>query len=362
MKGLSRRQFGLGLAGAAGLASLSACAAAPMAQQGPAMASTDADILSHVDPELRPIARRMLENSGADGFTMETLLSSRGGGAAFAPPWLKDVPVREEMIPVGEGHPDVKIFVINERPGAAQPAILHIHGGGYILAEAGWEVGHLQPIARDLGCAIVTVDYRLAPETRFTGSVEDNYAGLLWLYRNAESLGVDTQRIAIMGESAGGGHAALLAFAARDRDEVPVALQVLVYPMLDDRTGSARRVQPPIGSIGWGPASNRFGWESFLGEKPGEPNVNPAGVPARRTDLEGLPPAFVGVGGIDLFVDEDIDYARRLTNAGVMTELLVVPGAFHGFDRIAPETTPARLFTHAKMNALRRAFGQPLKI
>lgn len=141
---------------------------------------------------------------------------------------------------------------------------------------------------------------------------------------------------------------------------MPLVLQVLIYPMLDDRTASSRAVPPFIGTLLWDAAGNRYGWRSFLGQAPGGPHVPAAAVPARVANLAGLAPAFIAVGGIDLFVSEDIDYARRLTEAGVPTELLLVPGAFHAFDGLAPATTIAKRFTLAKMNALRCAFGLPL--
>ena len=249
--------------------------------------------------------------------------------------------------------------MINSKPGAKRPGILHTHGGGYVLGSAASGIRSLQDIAKELDCAIVTVDYRLAPETPYSGSIEDNYAGLRWLHEHAEELGVDPARVAVMGESAGGGHAALLALTARDRGQVPLAFQCLVYPMLDDRTGSTREVPSPIGTLLWTAASNRFGWRSFLGQEPGGPTAPSGAVPARVADLAGLPPAFIGVGSIDLFVDEDIEYARRLIAAGVPTELLVVPGAFHGFDGIAADTSVAKRFNAAKLDALRRGLARP---
>jgi acetyl esterase/lipase len=159
-----------------------------------------------------------------------------------------------------------------------------------------------------------------------------------------------------MGVSAGGGHAAMLVIAARDRGEVPVAFQCLIYPMLDDRTGSSRQVPPHLGAYIWVPASNRFGWSSLLGVPAGSRVVPAGAVPARVQNLAGLPPAFIGVGSIDLFVDEDIEYARRLIDSGVPTELFVVPGAYHGFDLIAPEASVSKAFRASWSTALANAF------
>jgi acetyl esterase/lipase len=353
MSGMNRRDFAR-LAGAAVATSLIWHGGAALGQT---LAAAQLAALEHVDPELRPAARQVLATSGQMGEFSDATMQAMRAGTPPSPPLLSEIPVSEVRVPARSSLPEVTVFVVNSTPGAHKPAILHTHGGGFILGSAKLELRFLQETAKLLDCTIVTVDYRLAPETRFAESIDDNYAGLLWLYQNADTLGVDRDRIALLGESAGGGHAALLALAARDRGEVPLVLQALIYPMLDDRTGSSREVPPHIGVIGWDPPANRFGWRSFLGAEPGGSNVPPAGVPARRTDLAGLAPAFVAVGGVDLFVSENIDYAQRLTEAGVPTELLLTPGAFHGFDRVAPTTRLARNFTAAKHEALRRAFN-----
>lgn len=312
--------------------------------------------LDLVHPELLPAAEQLLKYSvEMPAINQDNLHRSREGRPP-TPPRLDDVPVEKQVLTDLDGIPDLTLYVINARSTGKRPAILHTHGGGFILGSAESDVPRLQRIARALDCVIVTVDYRLAPEVTYEGSVEDNYAGLSWLYHNAESLGADPQRIALMGESAGGGHAALLAFTARDRGEIPVVFQMLVYPMLDDRSGSSREVPAHIGQLLWTRESNRFGWESFLGMEPGTDKVPAAAVPARIDNVKGLPPAFIGVGSLDLFVDEDIEFARRLVNAGVPTELVVVPGAFHGFDLIAAETAVGEQFNRQKMNALKRAF------
>ncbi len=251
----------------------------------------------------------------------------------------------------------MKVFVINAKPGERRPAVLHTHGGGFLLGSAASDIPRLQVMARALDCVVVTVEYRLAPETPFPGSLEDNYAALKWLHAEAESLGVDPARIAVAGESAGGGHAAILAIAARDRGEIPIVFQSLVYPMLDDRTGSSRQPPPYIGAFIWTADLNRQGWKAFLATEPGGPRVPAGAVPARLDNLARLPPAWIGTGSVDLFVNEDIEYARRLVDAGVRIDLLVVAGAYHGFDILVPNASVSKNFTLSRYNALARAFG-----
>jgi acetyl esterase/lipase len=214
-----------------------------------------------------------------------------------------------------------------------------------------------QDIAQGTDSMVVSVDYTLSPEAHFPKSLEQNYAALAWLHKNGGQFGVDPARLAVMGDSAGGGHAAMLAIAARDRHEIPVAFQCLIYPMLDDRTGSTNPVPPYMGHFIWNPAENRFGWTSLLGQAAGSPAVPPGSVPARLSDVSGLPPAFIGVGSIDLFCEEDIEYARRLVHAGVNTELMVVPGAYHGFDVVARDAKLSVEFRSAWQAALRRGLG-----
>jgi acetyl esterase/lipase len=351
---MSRREFARLGATVAGAALALRSGAAVAAGTGDV-----ADPLAHVAPELRPAARQMLSMGQLPELTEATLAKIRAGAPPMTQPVRSDIPVSRQMVPVRPGWPEVAVYVVNARPGTNRPAILHTHGGGFILGSAKSEVPRLQAFAADLDCTIVSVEYQLAPEARYTTSIEQNYAGLRWLHQQAATLGIDRARIAVMGESAGGGHAALLAFTARDRGEVPLLFQLLVYPMLDDRTGSSHQLPPFFGSVGWSPAANKFGWRAFLGMEPGGAKVPAAAVPARRADLTGLPPAFIGVGGIDLFASEDIDFGRRLLEAGVPAEIMVVPGAFHGFDAAAADTSLAKDFNAAKMKALRRAFASP---
>jgi len=316
------------------------------------------DPLAAVAPELRPPLQEMLKRPIPTDINAGNLAARRA--LKFAPPQKPaETPGFERrLIPGGKSAPEVPVYIINAQPrGSKKPALLHIHGGGFILGDAESQIPRLQMVAHDQDCVVVTVDYRLSPEVAFPGALEDNYAALRWLHGAAQELGVDPDRIAVMGESAGGGHAAMLAIAARDRGEFPLAAQILIYPMLDDRTGSSRAVPAHIGQFIWTRGSNRFGWSSLLGTPAGSLRVPAGSVPARTASLAGLPPTFIGVGSIDLFVEEDMQFSQRLVIAGVPTELLVIPGGYHGFDLIVPDAPQSRFFREAWSGALRRAFA-----
>ena len=226
-------------------------------------------------------------------------------------------------------------------------ALLWIHGGGYVIGHPGQDDVLCRRYAQRLGVTVASVDYRLAPEHPYPVPVEDCYSALTWL---AALPSVDPGRVAIGGASAGGGLAAALAFFARDRGEVAPAAQLLVYPMLDDRTVHRRMDKPGLRL--WNHSNNKFGWSAYLGDA--DPEV---AVPARRTDLSGLPPAWMGVGTFDLFHDEDLAYAERLKAAGVPCDVEVVKGAFHGFDGIVPKAEVSQAFFNSQCAMLRRALA-----
>jgi triacylglycerol lipase len=260
------------------------------------------------------------------------------------------------------GAPDITLTIYSPRGAKTSlPCIYHIHGGGYVGGGAAQLEPLHRPLAFKLNCVIVSVDYRLAPETRFPGAIEDCYAGLGWTFANAEALNIDKARIGVMGESAGGGLAAALALLARDRGQYQLAFQHLIYPMIDDRTCVAPDPNPVAGEFIWTAHNNRFGWTALLGHEPGRTEVSPYAAAARAKDVSGLPPAFIACPTLDLFIDEDITYAHRLMRAGVPVQLVVYPGGFHGFDIFggdAPISVQARQDSHA---ALERALwgGSP---
>ncbi len=253
-----------------------------------------------------------------------------------------------EVITLGSGA-GVRLF----RPVGATgptPALLWIHGGGYVIGTAKQDDRLCRRFSKRLGIAVASVEYRLAPEHPYPMPLEDCYSALTWL---AGLPAVDSDRVAIAGASAGGGLAAALALLARDRGSseggVTPAFQVLVYPMLDDR--SSATAESPNYRL-WNTRSNRFGWTAYLGDT--DPRV---AVPVRRDDLGGLPPAWIGVGTHDLFHDEDLAYAARLTEAGVPCHVEVVPGAFHGFDMVVPKAQVSQRFFDSQCDSLRAALA-----
>ena len=249
-------------------------------------------------------------------------------------------------------------LVTYERGDRPRPssALLWIHGGGLVLGTP--EQGH--PLcsrwADELGCLVVSVDYRLAPEDPFPAGLEDCYTALRWVHDQADALGVDVDRIAVGGDSAGGGLAAALSQVARDRSGPTIAFQLLEYPMLDDRT--VLRDTGTRGAFIWTQASNRFAWTAYLGHPPTDREERPYAAPARTEDLTGLPPAWIGVGELDLFHDEDVDYARRLEAAGVPCALHVEPGMYHGADAIAPQAATSARFRDEMTTALAAALAE----
>ncbi|MFE6922075.1 alpha/beta hydrolase [Nocardia sp. NPDC057663] len=228
------------------------------------------------------------------------------------------------------------------------PALLWIHGGGYVLGLPEQDDALCRRLAESLGIVVAAVDYRLAPEHPYPAGLEDCYDAMTWLARHPD---IDARRVAIGGASAGGGLAASLALLARDRGEVTPVCQLLVYPMLDDRTSARSDLDDSRWRL-WDRRSNRFGWAAYLGDADPE-----TAVPARRTDLAGTAPAWIGVGTADLFHDESTAYSKRLADAGVPCSVEIVPGAFHGFDLVMPNAPVSRSFFASQREALRAALA-----
>jgi len=307
-----------------------------------------------LDPELVPFAAFIPEVD----LSLAGLAEARAGfvGLVTSLTQLSELVERTDHTVANSPDPNHPVVVRVHRAKnttGTLPAIVSIHGGGYVLGSYEMDDGTFDRLCPMLECVGVSVEYRLSPETPYPGPLEDCYAALLWTFEHAEELGIDPSRIGIGGVSAGGGLAAALAILARDRGEVEVAFQLLECPMLDDRQVTPSSQLDHL--LVWSAASNSFGWQSYLGALYGSDSVGGSesvgggggsdgadgegrdrgGIPGtaaawREADLSGLPPAYVAVGAADGFRDEDIAYALRLNQAGVATELHVYPGVPHG--------------------------------
>jgi acetyl esterase/lipase len=233
-----------------------------------------------------------------------------------------------------------------------RPALLWMHGGGFVIGYPEYDQPRSIELCRSLGVVVAAVNYRLGPENPFPAPLEDCHAALTWLHANADTLDVDASRIAVGGASAGAGLAAGLTLLAHDRGALPIAFQLLVYPMLDDRTALRTDIDDRNLRL-WNAGSNRLGWSAYLGHEPGGEDVSAYAAPSRRRDLSGLPPAWIGIGTCDLFLDECTSFASRLNAAGSRCALKVVDGAFHAFDLVVPKSGVAADFRQSYVSALR---------
>ncbi|RDH79624.1 alpha/beta hydrolase [Mycolicibacterium moriokaense] len=288
-----------------------------------------------MDPELRRVARVLPRGYYLHrGLSMSRAVMRLAGGLG-----------RIDDVATAVVNPDVSVRL--HRPATARepgPALLWMHGGAMLMGSAAQEDSFCRRLANFTDVTVAAVDHRLAPEYPYPTPLEDCYAALLWLTRQPW---VDPTRIAVGGASGGGGLSAGVAQLVRDRGEVAVSLQMMVYPMLDDRTGS----QPDAtGRVMWTARDNRLAWQWYLaGADPGK------AAPARRADLTGLAPAWIGVGALDLFHDESRDYASRLRAAGVPVEEHIADGAYHAFDMIAPNAAVSQRFFASQIHSVRAA-------
>jgi acetyl esterase/lipase/ketosteroid isomerase-like protein len=308
-----------------------------------------------IDPECRASLEQFLANAGginsatvAERRRVIAALEAQLAAAVFVP---NNVTVEERSVPGPEGAPEVRVRIY--RPTNVQasvPGIYYIHGGGMIVGSLETGHGECLRFCSELGALVVNVEYRLAPENPHPAPGEDCYAGLKWMSDNAEALGLDADRIAIYGPSAGGGLTVATALRARDRGGPKVAFVMAIYPMLDHRSVTASSHE--ITDIGiWDRGANQEAWAWYLGGK--EPDAYAS--PPLCQDLRGFPPTYIDVGTEDLFRDEDISFAARLLAAGVITELHVDAGAYHGSELLAPLATVSQRQLHRRLAALRSA-------
>ncbi|HKS99051.1 MAG TPA: alpha/beta hydrolase [Rugosimonospora sp.] len=307
-----------------------------------------------IDPELVPWLAMLPMMTVADPVAART--QSRELLAALPPADLSGLTVDNRTIPGPPGAPDVPVRVYRptgvDRP---LPAVLEIHGGGFLLGDLDFEEQAAASVAREVTAVVVSVDYRLAPEHPYPAAVEDCYAALTWLVASAGELGVDPERVAVYGESAGGGLCAAVALLARDRGGPRVTFQFLGIPELDDRLDTPS-MQSYVDTPLWHRPNAELSWAFYLGDaaKPGGPEVSPYAAPARAENLTGLPPAYITVCQFDPLRDEGIDYAKRLAQAGVPVELHLYPATFHGSALIAGAAVSQRMHQDA-IAALQRA-------
>ncbi len=311
------------------------------------------------DPELEPGLAAFLDLVERIPLRADTILANRAHFATIIPPAeqiVGDRPVEltEHTVPGPKGAPDIVLTVVRPAAGVVNaPALYSIHGGGMVLGNRFFGLDGLIDDVLRFGAVGISVEYRLAPENPAPAAVEDCYAGLLWTVAHADELGIDPSRIVVTGASAGGGLAAGVALLARDRNGPAIAGQLLACPMLDDRNESvSTRQYDGIGA--WDRNNNDTGWDALLGPARGTDAASPYAVPARMTDLSGLPPAYLDVGAAEIFRDETTEYALRIWATGGQAELHVWAGGYHGFAGFSPDAEVSRSAVATRLSWLRR--------
>jgi len=313
--------------------------------QGPGGAQCNDGIVRRLQPDVKMVLDMMAEMQlpSMDTMSAADARMFSQASAAMRPPGPE---VGEVVDGTMVGGLEYRLF----RPATPgpHPVTVYFHGGGWVIGNVNTHDNVCRSLAARSGHAVLSVDYRLAPEHPFPAGLHDCYAALRWMHDSAQELGVDPARIAVAGSSAGGGLAACVAQMALDSGGPAVCFQLLKYPMLDDRTALRR----DIDALVWSAGSNRFAWSAYLGRAAQPEDVRPYASASRRIDMRGLPPAWIGVGSIDLFHDEDVDYAGRLAEAGVPCELHVEPGMYHAADMFAPNAPAMTAFTRRMLEAL----------
>lgn len=266
-------------------------------------------------------------------------------------PPIENVVMEDRNIPGPDGSPEVGVRIYKPVDvSASLPGMFFIHGGGMIMGSIEGENLKAAMLCETIQAVVVSVEYRLAPENPHPAPVQDCYEALVWMSKNATELGFDPDRLAIVGGSAGGGLAIATALMARDQEFPKLCFQMANYPMIDDRNETPSSKE--ITDVGiWDREANLEAWDWYLGGKPADEYA----APARAKNLSDLPPTFIDVGEIDLFRDEDIEFATRLLQAGVTTELHVYPGAYHASEAFAPDAELSKQIWAKRIEALKRA-------
>ena len=324
----------------------------PISQQLKAVAFNSKPL---VDPQLLS-SLEAIPSFEVTADTLEGLRAQMTTLKVPAPP-VPETTVEERFIPGVDGSL-VRILVYAPETQSRTGGLLWLHGGGMVMATPDGNEPQSRYLAHTAGCVVVAVDYRLAPEHPFPSGLEDCYAALRWMHEAGEELGFPRERVAVAGESGGGGLAAGLSLLARDRGELSVSAQFLEYPMLDDRTGTASDPlpMPYAGEFAWTRASNHFAWSAVLGQEPGGPDVPVYAAPGRAQNLAGLPPTSIFIGDLDLFIGENLRYAQMLIQSGVVTDLHVYPGAYHAFISFAQEADVSKRAFQDFSSAIKRHF------
>lgn len=310
-----------------------------------------------IDPELLAVLRRSgpIGEPGPAVGDVESRRKNHTAGMAGAAASREPVPGVERTdvsIATADGAELRRSLYSSAMGDAPGSAVLYLHGGGFIVPLLPIYDGLMRNYTKRTGAPMVLVDYRVAPEHPHPIPLEDCYTALCWLADNATELGVDRDRIAVIGESAGGGLAAGVTLLARDRGGPAVAQQLLIYAMLDDRTVGPDPQLPPEYLV-FSYDDNRTGWAALLGAQWPRGDVSPHAAPARASDLSSLPATYIDVGDLDILRDENIEYARRLMAAGIPTELHVIPGLTHGFDMLAPDAGVTQLVIGTRLRRLK---------
>lgn len=310
------------------------------------------DFESRVLPELRSILAQF------PGFQLEENLELSRSYLA-SPPIEKSEHVRttSRMIPSVAGEILVKIYEPSQRTDVKLPAMLWIHGGGYVMGHPDMDDALCERFVQAAKCVVVSVDYRLAPEHPYPAAIDDCYAGLKWMTDEAELLGIDLDRIAIAGASGGGGLTAALALMARDKGGPALIFQMPLYPMIDDRNITASSHEITADNAPWNRTNNLAAWNMYLGDRTEDSEVSPYAVPSRAESLAGLPPTYTCIGQLDLFRDETIEYVARLAQAGVDVEFHLYPGTFHSFEGMVPQAEVSQRASKSYVDAIARALN-----